>query len=237
MWTSFMLITLNEEPLDKPELGDMGDLPTTPAMISDHTPHLPDSSEVREFVLKGGVRTRTQPFIFITFFTALEYLTRMPVHTLNRSGLGAGNAQLVSYLNVCYFHVIRLYRRVARRFTMYTFMYLLLTSLISKDLVLVRHFFEEKFKNLRFKKHRRILSMLRYVFRVMLALFIHHNLIKGFRMEISGKIGAAGSVKKKTWAYRNGRINLSAKKDLLKYEVGSLWTQSGCLGLHLYLAY
>lgn len=237
MYGSLLLLNLAETSIDP--TSDSTECDLAPALIA--TPatfcHFPDSSEIRDFVLRGGLAKHTQSYVFISLFAALEHITQTRLHLANRTGLEHCNAQFITYLNMCYFHIIRLYRRIAKRFTMYTFMYLFLIALLRKDLSLVRNFFEEKFKNLRFKKHRRVLSMLRYVFRILLALFLHHNLIKGFRMELAGKIGAAGSVKKKTWTYRHGQINLSTKGDLLKYEVGSLWTQSGCLGLRLYLAY
>jgi ribosomal protein S3 len=66
---------------------------------------------------------------------------------------------------------------------------------------------------------------------------IKHNIILGFYISISGKIGAAGSTKKKKWSYMNGKLNMSVKSCKLKYEISSLWTRSGCLGLKLYLAY
>lgn len=193
-----LLLNLTEASIDSTTESVVCDLAptlvTTPTTFS----HLPDSSEIRDFVLRGGLTKHTQSYVFISLFTALEHVAQTRLHLANRTGLEHCNTQFVTYLNMCYFHIIRLYRRIAKRFTMYTFMYLFLIALLRKDLTLVRNFFEEKFKNLRFKKHRRVLSMLRYVFRILLALFIHHNLIKGFRMELAGKIGAAGSVKKKT---------------------------------------
>jgi hypothetical protein len=66
-----------------------------------------------------------------------------------------------------------------------------------QDLILLRKFCEERFKSIAFKKHKRILSMLRYTFKLVSSFMIKHNIILGFYISISGKIGAAGSTKKK----------------------------------------
>lgn len=237
MYLSVLLLHLNSENLNKQPIVAEMLYSRTPQITHPQTPHHLSREEVIKSILTNNQRNVEQSCVFISLFTAIEQLSNSRVTLVNRFGLGDYSARYFPYINVCYFYVRRVYRRVAKKFTLYTFLYLLTTALITKDLSLLKHFFEEKFKNLKFKKHRRILSMLRYIFRLILRRLVKQEIVKGFRLELTGKIGAAGSVKKKKWTFKYGCIKLSSKHNFLKYEVGSLWTRTGCLGLRLYLAY
>lgn len=189
-------------------------------------------------IISSGVSNKFQmSYVYISLCTFFEHFTTSQIIFFNRTLLGFMPTQILMFLNTCYSLTLKLYKRTGKKFSLYSFMYLVSTAFFIKDLTVLKHFFEEKFKNKAFKKHRRILSMLRYVFKLISSIMIRQGIISGFKMLLAGKIGAAGSTKKKIWAYKIGRTNQSTKFYRLKHTVSNLWTRTGCLGLKLYLSY
>ena len=134
---------------------------------------------------------------YFSIFLFLENFFNLQTNLFNRTNFNVLDLKLISYINLCYIHACRLYKKTTKQFHLYSYLYLLITAFMYQDLILLRKFCEERFKSIAFKKHKRILSMLRYTFKLVSSFMIKHNIILGFYISISGKIGAAGSTKKK----------------------------------------
>lgn len=178
-----------------------------------------------------------EAYTYFSIFMFLENFLNRRISFFNRGAYNSFSSNIISSINLCYIYILRLYRRVARNFNLYSFLYVLATSFYYKDVILLKNFLIEKIRKLSFKKHKRLLSMLRYAFRLIGSMMIRNQSILGFKMLLTGKIGMAGSTKKKKWNYRIGMISMSTKKNRLKFETFQLWTRTGCLGVKLYIAF
>lgn len=175
--------------------------------------------------------------LYFSIFIFYEKFFQTPIFFFNRTCYNNLHNDVMARANVCYLQVFRLYKKVAKKFRIFNFIYALVSAFLFKDLTLLKNFLIEKLKKIAFKKHKRMLSMFRYAFALVTSFMIRKKYMLGFKMYISGKIGVAGSTKKKTWYYRNGLTAISSKDKNLKYEVFQTWTRTGCLGFRIYLAF
>lgn len=176
-------------------------------------------------------------WVYFSIFTFLENLYGHNIFYVNRVSLNLLPSFYINNINSSYLLIIKVYKRTALNFKLYNFLYILSVSFFFKDLTILKNFLSLKIKQITFKKHKKILSMLRYAFKLISSFFITYKELKGFKIYISGKIGAGGSVKKKTWLYKNGTTQVSSKNARIKYDVFQLWTYSGSLGVKVNLVY
>lgn len=184
----------------------------------------------------SGLTKKSYFLHYVTLHNFLESISKSKVVIVNRSSLNK-NSNHLNVVNNAYFFVKRMYRRSVKKFNLYNFLYILASSLASNDIILFKNFVSKKMSSIRFKRHKRLLSMFRYAFRLVTSFFINRGLIKGFFLTISGKIGIGGSVKRKVWKYTRGSVNLSRKKSKVKYQLFQIWTATGCLGCRLGLSF
>jgi hypothetical protein len=126
----------------------------------------------------------------------LENISKSKIVIVNRSSLNK-HPDYLNMINNIYLLVKKIYKRSVRRFNLYNFIYILISSLVLNDIILFKNFVLRKMSGVRFKKHKRLLSMFRYAFRLATSYFLHRGFIKGFFFTMSGKIGIGGSVKKR----------------------------------------
>ena len=197
---------------------------------------LVDYSDPFSFFLKSNrlssiVPNKKDSFFlhYITLHNFLENISKSKIVIVNRSSLNK-HPDYLNMINNIYLLVKKIYKRSVRRFNLYNFIYILISSLVLNDIILFKNFVLRKMSGVRFKKHKRLLSMFRYAFRLATSYFLHRGFIKGFFFTMSGKIGIGGSVKKRVWKYTTGSVNLSCKKSKVKYQLFQVWTRTGCLG-------
>jgi hypothetical protein len=104
----------------------------------------------------------------------------------------------------------------------YNFIYLFVWACVYKDLTIMKNYFNLKLKRIKFKKHKKLFNLLRYIYYCATRYLIELGVISGFIFKVSGKIGLAGSVKTKSLTYAYGRTKLSSKGVKLKSEVTQL---------------
>ena len=166
---------------------------------------------------------------YVTLHNFLESMSKSKIVIVNRSSLNK-HPDYLNMINNIYLLVKKIYKRSVRRFNLYNFIYVLVSSLVLNDIIVFKNFVQKKMSGVRFKKHKRLLSMFRYAFRLATSYFLYRGFIKGFFFVMSGKIGIGGSVKKRVWKYTTGSVNLSCKKSKVKYQLFQVWTRTGCLG-------
>ena len=142
-----------------------------------------------------------------------------------------------NFLNIFYLNLLKIYKKSLKYLNLYNFILIFFSSLVLRDLVFLKNFLQVKLKNISFKKHKKILLVFRYIFKYISSYLIENSRLLGFKMILSGKIGMAGSSKKKKWIFKNGEIKTSSKNNKLKLEVFNIWTKAGTLGAKIYLSY
>ena len=172
---------------------------------------------------------------YITLHNFIENMSKSKVVIVNRSSINK-HPDYLNVINNTYLLVKKIYKRSVRHFNLYNFIYVLVSSLVLNDIILFKNFVLKKMSGVRFKKHKRLLSMFRYAFRLATSFFFYRGSIKGFFFIVSGKIGIGGSVKRKVWKYTTGSVNLSCKKSKVKYQLFQVWTRTGCLGCKIGLS-
>lgn len=133
-------------------------------------------------------------------FSIISFFEKIFLHNVfffNRAGLSTVPLNLVRLANIFYIFILKLYKKTAKIFNLYIFMMVLFISFFNKDLELLKGFLIEKFKKNTFKKHKKYLTIFRYLLKLVTTVMIKHEFISGYKILISGKIGAAGSTKKK----------------------------------------
>ena len=150
-----------------------------------------------EFIQNYPIKIKSTSYVYFSIFLFFEKFFNTSIFVFNRSIYNTFNYRIVSSINLCYIYILRLYKRISKNFNLYSFLYCLAASMYYKDITLLKNFFIEKIKKLSFRKHKRLLSMLRYAFRLIGSMMIKNKSILGFKMFLSGKIGMAGSTKKK----------------------------------------
>lgn len=195
-----------------------------------------DFSDSFSFFLKSDSLTNIVPnkkdsfmLHYITLHNFIENMSKSKIVIVNRSSINK-HPDYLNVINNTYLLVKKIYKRSVRHFNLYNFIYILVSSLVLNDIIIFKNFVLKKMSGVRFKKHKRLLSMFRYAFRLATSFFFYRGGIKGFFFYISGKIGIGGSVKRKVWKYSTGSVNLSCKKSKVKYQLFQVWTRTGCLG-------
>lgn len=176
-------------------------------------------------------------YIYFTLALFLENYLNKKVAISNRILNNFVSLTSYNFINIFYLNLLRIYKKNMKFLSLYNFILIFFYSLIFKDIVLLKNFLQLKFKTISFKKHKKILLIIRYMFRYISTYLIENGHILGFKLVISGKIGMAGSSKKKRWIFKNGEIKTSSKNNKLKIEVFNIWTKAGSLGSKIYLSY
>ena len=199
-------------------------------------PNRSDFSDSFSFFLKSDRLTNIIPnkkdsfmLHYITLHNFIENMSKSKIVIANRSSINK-HPDYLNVINNTYLLVKKIYKRSVRHFNLYNFIYILISSLVLNDIIIFKNFVLKKMSGVRFKKHKRLLSMFRYAFRLATSFFFYRGAIKGFFFYLSGKIGIGGSVKRKVWKYSTGSVNLSCKKSKVKYQLFQVWTRTGCLG-------
>lgn len=176
-------------------------------------------------------------YIYISLGLFVETFTKYKITIFNRINWQTYDVMFLVFLNNFYINLVKLYKRNTKNLMLYNTLVLIFLSLFFKDLVLLKNFITLKFKHTTFKKHKKLLTIYRYIIKYISTYLMEKKIISGVKLIISGKIGMAGSSKKKKWMFKNGELKLSSKTTKLKYEVFHIWTKAGTLGVKLYLAY
>ena len=118
-----------------------------------------------------------------------------------------------------------------------SFIKLLLVSLISKDVILLKNFVKYILESIHFKKHKSFLYSLKTIFLIISVSMFNSLNIKGLYIKLKGKIGVGGNLKKRKYNLKLGEFSFTKKNQKLNYVKDSIRTYSGVLGFEIYLSY
>ena len=118
-----------------------------------------------------------------------------------------------------------------------SFIKLILVSLVSKDVILLKNFIKYILESIHFKKHKSFLYSLKTIFSLIYVSIFNDLNIKGLYIKLKGKIGVGGNLKKRKYNLKLGEFSFTKKNQKLNYVKDSIRTYSGVLGFEIYLSY
>lgn len=182
-------------------------------------------------------KNTTQSYLYFSIFLFFEIFLQSKICLFSRNFQKNHESVFLDYINNSYLMVLRLYKKITKKFNLYNFLTVMFYSFMYKDLVMLKNFLIRRFNYMNFKNHKRCLLMIRYSCLLIMSFLMGYRYTRGFKLSISGKIGAAGNSKKKKWTYEIGSTDISSKLNRLKFETFQFWTTTGCLGVKMYLSY
>ncbi len=88
-----------------------------------------------------------------------------------------------------------------------------------------------------FKNHKKFLSSFKFVILNYYSFFLGQNNIGGFYFDIRGKVGVTGDAKKRHFSFYSGNFSKTSKKNKFDYQFDIVKTNTGALGITMYLSY
>ena len=134
----------------------------------------------------------------------------------------------------CLFPVLKKFNRL---FFSHDFISILVVMFSQHNITIFARWLIRFMEKIRIKLHRRFLFLLKLYFKRLHVL--HSKILKyiGFKLVIKGKIGSAGSSKKKIFKMSQGSCSLTKKNHKIAYCNKIVRTYTGALGLKLFLFY
>jgi len=185
----------------------------------------------------NSLKNKNNSYLYFSLGIFLENLIKKKITIFNRIPLFLFSQLYLNFINLFYLNILKIYKKSLKYLNIYNLLIIIFLSLVFKDLVILKNYLKLKFKVISFKKHKKLLLVFRHILKIISSFLIENNEILGFKMTVAGKIGMAGSSKKKKWIFKNGEIKISSKKNKFKLEVFDVWTKAGSLGVKIYLSF
>jgi hypothetical protein len=110
-------------------------------------------------------------------------------------------------------------------------------TVISKDLGFFKNWFILKFEGLYYRKHKKLLYLIKLFLSNQMAVYLSLFKCIGFYLKVRGKIGVGGNSKKRRYSVKIGRCSLTTKSLKFNSYYGSIRTLVGSLGVALAIFY
>ena len=110
-------------------------------------------------------------------------------------------------------------------------------SFFSKDLSFLMTWLTRLMNKIDYKKHRRLLKILKSILLRYKYFFLLLNKVEGFKFGIKGKLGVKGNAKKRIMEFTVRNTSFSKKKNRIEYQQGLVYTETGVLGVTMVLAF
>jgi hypothetical protein len=88
-----------------------------------------------------------------------------------------------------------------------------------------------------FKRHKKLLSVLKFIITTYSIELLQSNNVKGFFFDIRGKVGVSGNAKKRHFSFYSGKYSKTTKSSKFDYQHNIIRTFTGALGVTLILYY
>jgi len=92
-------------------------------------------------------------------------------------------------------------------------------------------------EKLHFKFHKAFLFLFNNFFKDFFKVFKHFFKVKGFKLDVRGKVSVSGNAKKRHYAITYGELSLSKKLIRISFSKSIVPTSTGVLGVELVLTY
>lgn len=128
-------------------------------------------------------------------------------------------------------------KKFNRFFFFNEFLEVLCVSFLKKDIRFFEMWFVRFLEKIHFKLHKGFLFLLNKFFLEFFKFFSAVFLLKGLKIDVRGKLSAAGNSKKRHFLIKFGELSFSKKKNKISYVQSIVPTSTGVLGVELLLVY
>jgi len=125
---------------------------------------------------------------------------------------------------------------IGKHFFLIEFYEIIYLSFINRDIAFFAMWFKKVMEKIHLKKHRKMVKVVHSTIRNNL-LFLELTGLKGFSMDVRGKLGTAGNSKKKHYAFTVGSIAPTTKSHGLNLYQTTVRTSTGVLGVTILMSY
>ena len=139
----------------------------------------------------------------------------------------------MSNLKILYKKAKIVYRFLKRN----NFIHILFNAFIAINTELILNIFRKLLRKQNFKRHKKLTNFFFYIIFRLYRAVQNNNYIKGLVFEIKGKIGVGGDSKTRKKMLYCGNCSLTKKSEKLNYKYINVNTQTGTLGLKLFISY
>ena len=126
---------------------------------------------------------------------------------------------------------------IGRGFFLHEMLFVCWYSFFSKDLSFLMTWLTRLMGKIDYKKHRRLLKILKSILLKYKYFFLLLNKVEGFKFGIKGKLGVKGNAKKRIMEFTVRNTSFSKKKNRIEYQQGLVYTETGVLGVTMVLAF
>lgn len=127
--------------------------------------------------------------------------------------------------------------RVGRGFFFNEMLEILYLTFKLKDLNFLKRWFLLTMERIQFVKHKKFLSGFKRLLQSFSDYLIYENNVKGFFIDVRGKVGVTGDSKKRNFFVSIGKRSKTTKNSKYDYQSGVVRTTTGQLGITMIMFY
>ena len=121
--------------------------------------------------------------------------------------------------------------KVGRGFFLNEMLEILYLTFSKKDLNFLKRWFLLTMERIQFIKHKKFLSVFKNIVTKFSDYFLAKNNVKGFFLDVRGKVGVTGDAKKRNFYISVGKRSKTTKNSKYDYQSGVVRTTTGQLGI------
>jgi hypothetical protein len=92
-------------------------------------------------------------------------------------------------------------------------------------------------ERIQFSKHKKFLSVFKHIVSKFPKFLMKRNKVKGFFLDVRGKVGVTGDSKKRNFFVSVGKRSKTTKNSKYDYQQGIVRTDTGALGITMIMYY
>ncbi len=127
--------------------------------------------------------------------------------------------------------------KVGRGFFLNEMLEILHLTFLYKDLNFLKRWFLLTMERIQFEKHRKFLSVFKHIVSKFPKSLMKRNKVKGFFLDVRGKVGVTGDAKKRNFFVSVGKRSKTTKNSKYDYQQGIVRTETGALGITMVMYY
>lgn len=127
--------------------------------------------------------------------------------------------------------------RVGRGFFLNEMLQIIYITFRLKDLNFLKRWFLLTMERIQFSKHKKFLRVFKYIIATYSKTLMAKNHVKGFFLDVRGKVGVTGDAKKRNFYISAGKRSKTTKNSRYDYQSGVVRTTTGQLGITFIMYY
>lgn len=173
-------------------------------------------------------------YSFLTSYAECLLFSKVAIRIKNCSFGLRNNMLLINWIAA---RALPRFRKFCRTFFFFEFLDILILSFIKKDIKFFEYWFVRFFEGIQFKFHKSFLFLFNKFLKEFFPVFRRIFLVRGFKLDVRGKVSVAGNSKKRHYLIKYGELSFSKKNNKISYAQNIVRTPTGVLGLEFVLVY